>query len=134
MRANGTDSFTTSRTLSHGISLWMSETIHPVCLPFLLSPFRIHEDTFSSILHWQPEFLSSDAPNTIANLLCKPEIAIQPNGDLGGSTVGMRKWELGNLPRWGNAPNLVAIRKPEGAIGSGRDSVRAAVSAGEGKL
>src|SRR5947209_8542998 len=36
MRAIGTDSFTTSRTLSYGIGLWMSETIHPVCLPFLL--------------------------------------------------------------------------------------------------
>ncbi len=35
-RANGTDSFTTSRTLSHGIGLWVSETIHPDCLPFLL--------------------------------------------------------------------------------------------------
>jgi len=69
MRANGTDSFTTSRTLSHGIGLWVSETIHPVCLPFLLSPFRMNEDTFSSISHWQPEFSRGDVINLAVTLL-----------------------------------------------------------------
>ncbi len=70
----------------------------------------------------------------------KPEVAIRPGSDANreavGNATGGRERELGDLPDWGDAPNLVAqlVRKPEVATRPGGDATRAAVGGGQGKL
>jgi len=69
----------------------------------------------------------ADAPDLVAAILGKPEIAIGSGSDPGWVAEGCWDRELGDRAAGADAPDIVAINsiisKPEIAVGSGRDPV-----------